>query len=122
MSSQLFDKHQYINLETFRKTGQGVKTPVWFVRDGDALWVWTQADSGKAKRVRHTSRVNVAPCQANGDLLGDWVAAQATRHDAPESQARVRDLMAKKYGLMFWMFALLGKVRRAQYTTLHITF
>lgn len=122
MSSQLFDKHQYLNLETFRKTGQGVKTPVWFVREGDTLWVWTQADSGKAKRVRHTSRVNVAPCQANGDLLGDWVAAQATHHDAPENQARVRDLMAKKYGVMFWMFALLGKVRRAQYTTLRIAF
>lgn len=122
MSIEAFDQHQFLNLETFRKNGQGVKTPVWFARDGDVLRVWTQADSGKAKRVRHTGQVNVAPCKANGDLLGAWMPAQATRHDEPEAQARVRGLMAKKYGVMFWVFAALGWVRRARYTTLTIRF
>jgi hypothetical protein len=28
-------RQQYLNIETFRKNGQGVKTPVWFVEDGD---------------------------------------------------------------------------------------
>lgn len=120
MSLQLFDGHAYLNLETFRKNGQGVKTPVWFVRDGNALWVWTQADSGKAKRVRHTARVNLAPCKANGDVLGVWVSAQASRHDDPAMLQHARGLMAKKYGLMFWLFAALGAVRRASYTTLRL--
>jgi hypothetical protein len=31
----LFEGHKYINLTTFRKNGQAVPTPVWFVvRDG----------------------------------------------------------------------------------------
>ena len=28
---------KYISLETFRKNGQGVKTPVWFVLHNDAV-------------------------------------------------------------------------------------
>ena len=27
----------YINLETFKKNGQGVKTPVWFAHQGESL-------------------------------------------------------------------------------------
>ncbi len=32
-----FDHQQYLNLETFRKNGAGVKTPVWFVEDGGTI-------------------------------------------------------------------------------------
>lgn len=116
-----FDNQQYLNLETFRKNGQGVKTPVWFARDGDSLYVWTQADSGKAKRARNISNVNIAPCKADGALLGDWHPATIRRDDSPEAVKKVRGLFVKKYGLMFYAFALMGAFRRAQYTTLEIT-
>lgn len=26
-----FERRHYLNIETFRKNGQGVKTPLWFV-------------------------------------------------------------------------------------------
>ena len=32
-----FEKQQFLNIETFRKNRQGVKTPVWFAQDGDRL-------------------------------------------------------------------------------------
>ena len=67
MKLEQFQKQQYLNIETFRKSGQGVKTPVWFAQDGDSLYVWTQADSGKAKRIRNNGDVNIAPCTASGD-------------------------------------------------------
>lgn len=118
---QAFDNQQYLNLETFRKNGQGVRTPVWFAREGNALYVWTQANSGKAKRARNISRVNIAPCKVDGTLLGDWHSATVRRDDAPEAVKKVRGLFAKKYGLMFYAFALMGKLRKAQYTTLEIT-
>lgn len=57
MTYTYFDNHQYLNIETFRKSGVGVQTPVWFVRKGDALYVWTQANSGKAKRIHNNGRV-----------------------------------------------------------------
>lgn len=118
---EAFDNQQYLNLETFRKNGQGVRTPVWFVREGDTLYVWTQANSGKAKRARNISRVNIAPCKVDGTLLGDWHPATVRRDDSLEAIKKVRGLFAKKYGLMFYAFALMGKLRKAQYTTLEIT-
>jgi hypothetical protein len=45
-------QQQYLNLETFRKSGVGFKTPVWFVQDGETLFVRTVANSGNAKRIR----------------------------------------------------------------------
>lgn len=122
MSFPTFQKQEYLNLETFRKNGQGVKTPVWFAQEGDALYVWTQADSGKAKRIRRETpvSVNIAPCKPDGSLLGEWVPARASRDDSPEAVGYVRKLMVKKYGLMFHAFALMGKLRKAPYTTLKI--
>lgn len=63
-------QQQYMNLETFCKSGVGVKTPVWFVQDGDTIFVRTVANSGKVKRIRNNGLVNIAPCKANGFLLG----------------------------------------------------
>jgi len=120
MSFPTFQNQQYLSLETFRKNGQGVKTPVWFVQDGEVLYIWTQTDSGKAKRVRNVSRVNIAPSRGDGAPLGDWVPASASRDDTPETVEHVRKLMSKKYGFLFHAFALMGKLRKAAYTTLKI--
>lgn len=120
MSFPTFQNQQYLSLETFRKNGQGVKTPVWFVQDGEVLYIWTQTNSGKAKRVRNVSRVNIAPSRGDGAPLGDWVPASASRDDTPETVEHVRKLMSKKYGFLFHAFALMGKLRKAAYTTLKI--
>ena len=40
-----FVGQKYISLETFKKNGQGVKTPVWFVLHEHALYAYTEADS-----------------------------------------------------------------------------
>ena len=39
-----FDGQNYISVETFKKNGQGVKTPVWFVLHNDAFYAYTEAD------------------------------------------------------------------------------
>jgi hypothetical protein len=48
-----FDGQKYISLETFRKNGPGVKTPIWFVMHKNAFYVYTEADSWKVKRIRN---------------------------------------------------------------------
>lgn len=113
--------HTYINLETFRKSGEGMKTPVWFVLDGEAIYVRTIANSGKVKRVRNNGRVNLAPCKVDGALLGDWVPAQA-REVPPggEIHARVARLLNKKYGLQAAIFSLTSLFNRKEYTVLEI--
>src|ERR1700756_4162487 len=73
---------KYLNIETFRKNGQGVRTPVWFAgepEDGmpEKLYVYSTSDSGKAKRIRNNGQLRVAPCDVRGKLLGEWIDAGA---------------------------------------------
>jgi len=90
---------KYLSLTTFRRDGTPVATPVWLVREGDSLRVITQADSGKAKRLRHTTRVLVAPCDARGNLKGAQVEAAAALQD-PAETARTAQLVESRYGLL----------------------
>ncbi|MCZ2807483.1 PPOX class F420-dependent oxidoreductase [Modestobacter sp. VKM Ac-2983] len=88
---------RYVSLTTFRRTGEAVPTPVWAAPEGDALVVWTRADSGKVKRLRHTSRVTVAPCDMRGRLEGPAVDAVAEFLD-PAEWAHARAALARRYG------------------------
>lgn len=62
---------QFMNLTTFRKSGEPVVTTVWFAAHDGKLYVTTQGGSGKAKRIRATGRVAVAPSTVNGAVLGE---------------------------------------------------
>lgn len=115
-----FEKQQYLNLETFRKNGQGVKTPVWFAQDGDTLRIWTQADSGKVKRIHRDGNVRIVPSTASGEPTGEWAEAHAkVLEDTREVDFTAR-LFKKKYGIMFNLFGAMGKLRRAKYTTIQV--
>ena len=67
----------YIDLVTFRKTGAGVHTPVWFAEADGRLYIFTRPDAGKMKRIRNNPRVEVAPSTMRGRPLGPHVAATA---------------------------------------------
>ena len=83
---------QYVSLVTYRKDGTAVPTPVWVSRDGDKLLVWTQADSGKVKRIRNRGHVMVAPCDARGGLQGEPVDAAGPHPRRPRrAGARAED-------------------------------
>jgi PPOX class probable F420-dependent enzyme len=94
-----FKDQNYLSLETFRKNGAGVRTPVWFAEDEGVLYVYSLADAGKVKRVRNNSRVRVAPCGARGAVKGDWVEAQATILDDAGAELGHR-LLNRKYGML----------------------
>jgi len=95
-----FTRQQYLNLETFRRSGESMKTPVWFVQDGETLYVSTMANSGKVKRIRNNGQVKVAVCKMNGKVTGVWVTAQAREITDPEIEAKVNRMLDMKYGLM----------------------
>jgi hypothetical protein len=99
-----FTKQKYINIETFRRNGEGVSTPVWFVQDEHALYVKTEATSGKAKRIRNNGKINVAPCKMDGRLAGVWVPAEAHELTDPMDILRVNSLLKRKYGLLKKLF------------------
>jgi len=100
-----FANAKYLSLETFRKTGVGVRTPVWFARDpaspenSATFYLYTLPDSGKAKRIRNNPKVRVAPCNMRGDLRGAWVDARA-RICAGDEADKGQALLNQRYGLM----------------------
>ncbi len=118
--TDIFKKHQYINVETFRKNGVGVKTPVWFAQDGDTLVVRTESTSGKMKRIRKNAHVRIAPCDARGGLLGEWVEARAEIISEQSENEKVNRLVTKKYGLTKRLFDLMGKMRKSSYGSFRI--
>lgn len=97
---------KYINLETYRKDGRGVRTPVWFVEsssgDSSILYVRTSDDTGKYKRIRNNSSVRVAPCDIRGSVKGDWVKGEA-RITSEEEKLKAFKMLEKKYGMMYKM-------------------
>jgi PPOX class probable F420-dependent enzyme len=115
-----FSKKQYLNLETFRKNGDCMKTPVWFVQEGETIYVQTMANCGKVKRIRNNKRVNVVPCKMDGTPTGMWVPATAREITDAEIAKKVNHLLDKKYGLMKKMFALGAARQKRQDTILEI--
>ena len=116
-----FEGQSFLNLETFRRNGSGVKTPVWFTRDDETLYVRTVAGSGKVKRIKNNGCVKIVPCQANGTPTGEWVTALAAEVSDPETAELVRCLLEKKYGaVQVKGFSTLTALRREKYTVLII--
>ena len=105
-----FTAERYLNLETYRRTGQAVATPVWFVVDGGIIYVYSLANAGKVKRIRNNPRVRIAPCDVRGALKGAWVDATARVVEEREAAAAQR-LLVEKYGWQKRLFDLLRKIR-----------
>jgi PPOX class probable F420-dependent enzyme len=104
MGFAAFAGQKYLNLETFKKNGESVKTPVWFAADTAAgldssaakLYIYTIGESGKVKRMRNNPRVRIAPCDMRGNVLGEWVDAHAEIVTGAEA-AHGMKLLNKKY-------------------------
>jgi uncharacterized protein len=94
----LIHGQKYISLTTFRKTGAGVATPVWFGEEDGKLYVMTRSDMGKTKRIRNNPRVRVAPCTIRGTVTGPEFPATA-RILSSDQHARARQAINRKY----WM-------------------
>jgi uncharacterized protein len=99
-----------MSLETFKKNGQGVKTPVWFVLHENAFYVYTEADSWKVKRLRNNPRVRVAACNIRGHIKGPWLDARASLVDGDERLA-ADTLLDRKYFLKR-VFNFLSRINR----------
>ena len=127
MGFAAFAGHKYLNLETFKKSGEGVKTPVWFAADPAAslgsndpkLYVYTIGVSGKVKRIRNNPRVRIAPCDMRGRVLGEWVEARVAILTGEEA-ARGMRLLNKKYFPWRQMLDFFAMFRRRERTVFAI--
>ena len=103
--------HQYARLTTYRKSGEPVSTPVWFALVGGRVFVFTDLQSGKAKRIRNDPRVTLAPSTFRGRPRGRSVQAEARVLGWAEGEAANRALREKyrwRYRLAQAMIQRLG--------------
>ena len=104
MGFAAFSGQKYLNLETFKKSGQGVKTPVWFAAEPSTkldshdakLYVYTIGVSGKVKRIRNNPRVNIAPGDMRGNPKAPCVPARAEILTGAQAEHGMQ-LLNKKY-------------------------
>ena len=96
--AQFSNQKQYINLETYKKSGEAVQTPMWFINYNGGIYVSTTRDSAKAKRLRNNSHVRIVPCNFTGHPDGEWIEAKAHIVNSNESE-KVNKLLKQKYDL-----------------------
>jgi PPOX class probable F420-dependent enzyme len=94
-----FVGQRYLNLESVKRDGTSIQTPVWFAEEQGVLYVYTLAHAGKVKRIRRNPRVRIAPCTMRGTMIGPWVEADASIVDATTA-AHGHALLRHKYGWM----------------------
>jgi uncharacterized protein len=90
----------YVSLETFRKDGSGVKTPVWAAPLDGTLVVFSEGKSYKVKRIRNDPRCRAAACDVRGKVRGDWHDGTARVIDDPAHIARANAALRSKYGVL----------------------
>ncbi|MFT7221494.1 MAG: PPOX class probable F420-dependent enzyme [Candidatus Azotimanducaceae bacterium] len=89
----------YISLRTFRKNGQGVDTPVWFVEDtSNKIYLFSAANAGKVKRIKNSLQAELAECDMRGGSLGDWHRCNAYLVDNADESKQAYALLVKRYG------------------------
>jgi len=103
---------RYMRLTTYRRDGRGVSTPVWVVElGGNEVGFWTSSESGKIKRLRHTSRVTVQACNGRGTAKPGSAAVEATARivTGPELDGLRRRVIAK-YGFQTKLTKVIARI------------
>jgi PPOX class probable F420-dependent enzyme len=114
-----FQNKEYIRLETVKRNGQVVSTPVWFVVEDGALFVRFYVNSGKVKRMRNDPHVRITPSDAMGKPHGLTIDGTAIRADG-DMEIKISQLLYRKYGLMKMSFDLWGAIKQLDWAVFAI--
>ncbi len=103
MADEPYADAQYISVETFRRNGRGVKTPVWCAPCGNEIAVFTERRAGKVKRLKNNDRIRVARCDVRGKVRGSWAEGTARIVESKSEEDRAYTCLHAKYG---WKMAV----------------
>ena len=103
---------KYLALTTFKRDGTPVTTAVWSAPiDDNKIGFWTSSGSGKAKRLAHTAKVTVQPCDSRGRVKEGTTPIEATAELVTGPQLEgIRTKIIAKYGFMTKVTKFLAKV------------
>jgi PPOX class probable F420-dependent enzyme len=101
LSSMLegFVHQKTILLTTYRRNGDSVATPVNIAVERDRAFIRTYDKSGKAKRIRNNTIVQIAPCTFRGKTTGAPIRLKGRLLDDNEAALASR-LINRKYRIL----------------------
>lgn len=115
---ETFEKAKYINIQTYKKTGQPISTPVWFIIKDNKIFFRTSHNSGKIKRIRNNNNVKFALCNIRGKIKGEWYEGIAKIEN--DSDNSILFQINKKYGLSSRLMKIFYKIKKIDIVILSI--
>ena len=109
---------KYINIQTYKKNGQAVSTPVWFISKDNRIYFRTSNKSGKFKRIKNNNNVKFALCDFRGKIIGEWHNGLAKID--PDSNRLIFSKISEKYGIFAHVLNLLYKIKKMDIIILYI--
>lgn len=113
-SLSIFDGEKVISLETYRKSGEAVRTPVWFLKKNGTLIVHTEDRTGKVKRIRRNPKVRVAPSHFRGEPKGEYIDARAELETDPRIVEKYYSEIYERHGLFGAFLKFLQRFSRSK--------
>ena len=96
-----FAEVQYINLETFKKDGTKVTTPVWVAQQNNSLVVTTGKNAGKVKRIRNNGKAIIYTTNQSGSKkLSEELEVKGSILSDEDLKTEAVTILKKKYGMM----------------------
>ena len=113
--------HKYCLLVTYKRNGEAVPTPVWFGLGEQELYVRSEANVAKVKRVRNDPRVRVGPCTVRGKPVGLPAEGRARILDQPCDVEQAEVALQANYGAGRRLYEGFGGVLGVDTVYLEIT-
>jgi uncharacterized protein len=108
---------KYINLLTYKKNGEPVSTPVWFIFKDNKIFIRTSNKSGKFKRIKNNKNVKFALCNIRGKIKGEWHNGFAKLEP---NNRWVFSKINEKYGIFAYLMNILYKIKKMDIIILSI--
>ena len=114
---QSLETGKYINLLTYKKNGEPVSTPVWFIFKDNKIFIRTSNKSGKFKRIKNNKNVKFALCNIRGQIKGEWHNGFAKLEP---NNRWVFSKINEKYGIFAYLMNILYKIKKMDIIILSI--
>lgn len=114
---QSLETGKYINLLTYKKNGEPVSTPVWFIFKDNKIFIRTSNKSGKFKRIKNNKNVKFALCNIRGKIKGEWHNGLAKLEP---NNRWVFSKINEKYGIFAYLMNFVYKIKKMDIIILSI--
>jgi PPOX class probable F420-dependent enzyme len=87
--------------------------------DAGTIYIRTDMNSGKIKRIKNNPNIRITPSGARGQLKGKWIEGKIKMAGSLELE-HANQLLEQKYGIQGKIIRVFNKIRNTRPTVLSI--